>query len=111
MPAKKKNALWDILKKLFLIIIIIQMVPAVLVMLKKSMEDVINPKDNIAVVDLHGVVWNSSRYIKQIKSFAKRSDIKGILLRINSPGGVPAPSQLIFSEILKIKSDACLSII
>jgi protease-4 len=41
--------------------------------------------------------------LKQLRKFRKKSSIKAIVLRINSPGGAVAPAQEIYREIQKIK--------
>ena len=41
--------------------------------------------------------------VESIHKYAENSSVKGIVIRINSPGGAIAPSQEIYSEILKTK--------
>jgi protease-4 len=79
------------------------MLPVILSTLKKGFMEIVSPKTSVGLIDLDGFLWSSETFVKQINSFVERRDIKGILLRINSPGGAPGPAQIIFSEILKAR--------
>lgn len=57
----------------------------------------------IGVVKLEGTLTSSDEILRQLRKFSKRSSIKAIVLRINSPGGAVAPAQEIYREIRKIK--------
>ena len=61
-------------------------------------------RDKIAVVDIIGTISDSEEIIKQIREYAKDSSVKGIILRIDSPGGGVVPSQEIYKEVLKVKN-------
>ncbi len=58
---------------------------------------------SVGIVDIDGVIYSSESAVGEIKSFAKESNIKALILRINSPGGAVAPSQEIYSAILDFK--------
>lgn len=57
----------------------------------------------IGIVEIEGVILESETVVKKIRELESRPDVKGIILRINSPGGAAAPSQEIFSELTRIK--------
>lgn len=59
--------------------------------------------DKIALVRIEGVILDSRDIIKELKEYSKDPSVKGIVLRVNSPGGAVAPAQEIYREILKIK--------
>lgn len=59
--------------------------------------------NKIGVVKLEGTIMQSDETLKQLRKFAKRSSVRAIVLRINSPGGAVAPAQEIYREIGKIK--------
>ena len=48
-------------------------------------------------------MYDSSFYVKQIEKFYKNNEIKGLIISINSPGGMPGTAQAIFTEIKKFK--------
>lgn len=58
--------------------------------------------DRIAVVEIKGIILDSKRILDSLKDFVKDKSVKGIILRIDSPGGAVAPSQEIYSAVMKI---------
>lgn len=56
----------------------------------------------IGIVEIRGIIDDSKAILKQIKKFSRESDIRGILIRVDSPGGTVGPIQEIYSEILKV---------
>lgn len=59
--------------------------------------------NKIGVIKLEGTLTSSDQTLKQLRKFSKRSSIKAIVLRINSPGGAVAPAQEIYREINKVR--------
>jgi protease-4 len=57
----------------------------------------------VAIIDLHGTITNSADIIRQLKKYAKDSSVPAIVVHIDSPGGVVAPSQEIYEEMKKTK--------
>jgi protease-4 len=60
--------------------------------------------DKIGIVEIRGVITQSSGIIEEIHQYVEDEGVKAIILRIDSPGGGVGPSQEIHREILKIKS-------
>ena len=60
--------------------------------------------DRIGIVEIKGVILQSSEIIEQIHQYVEDDGVKAIILRIDSPGGGVGPSQEIHREILRIKS-------
>jgi protease-4 len=56
----------------------------------------------IGIVEVKGIIDDSKEILKNIKRFASDKDIKGILIRVDSPGGTVGPTQEIYSEIRKV---------
>ncbi len=57
--------------------------------------------DRIAVIKIEGTIVDSEPSIEKIIKFRKNKGVKAIILRINSPGGMVAPSQEIYQEVKK----------
>ncbi len=57
----------------------------------------------IGVVPINGIILESEIIIKKLRILENETDVKGIVLRINSPGGAVAPSQEIYSELKRIQ--------
>ena len=55
----------------------------------------------VGVVEIDGVIVDSKETLSLIKRFRENDDIRAIVIRINSPGGVIGPSQEIYREIRK----------
>ena len=60
--------------------------------------------DKIAIVEIRGVITQSSEIIEEIHQYLEDDSVKAIILRIDSPGGGVGPSQEIYREVMKIKS-------
>jgi protease-4 len=59
--------------------------------------------DKIAIVEIRGVIAQSSEIIEEIHQHLEDDGVKAIILRIDSPGGGVGPSQEIHREVLKVK--------
>lgn len=66
-------------------------------------EDAFTPKAQVGQLNVTGMISDSNYYIKNIQKFLQDSNIKALLLKIDSPGGFPGSSQNIFMEINKFK--------
>ena len=78
-------------------------------------KNIISSEMKIGVIDLVGVIENSERSelfsidnsasnaLKSLRNAIEDKDIKGIILRINSPGGTVAMSQSINEEVMRLK--------
>ncbi|MCC6543320.1 MAG: signal peptide peptidase SppA [Nitrospirae bacterium] len=61
--------------------------------------------EKIAVVKIEGVILDSKDIIEELRDYRDNKSVKAILLRIDSPGGAVAPSQEIYTEVLKIRDE------
>ncbi|HKD03772.1 MAG TPA: signal peptide peptidase SppA [Terriglobales bacterium] len=59
--------------------------------------------DKIGVVDLEGVILDSTTVVQQLKKFGDDDSIKGIIIHVNSPGGGVAASEEIYSQVKRIR--------
>ncbi|MEJ2717615.1 MAG: signal peptide peptidase SppA [Deltaproteobacteria bacterium] len=59
--------------------------------------------NKVGVIEIEGTISSSDTILKQLEKFGKRSSVKAILLRINSPGGAVAPAQEIYRQIGKVR--------
>ncbi len=55
--------------------------------------------EKIGYVEVAGTILESEKTVRQLADFRKDDSIKGIVLRINSPGGGVSPSQEIYDEV------------
>jgi protease-4 len=53
----------------------------------------------VAVVEIEGIIVDGTAAVRELREHADNPSIKAVVLRVNSPGGVVAPTQEIFSAI------------
>lgn len=61
--------------------------------------------NQIAVIDIDGVIMDADKIDNQLRKFGDDSSVKAIILHINSPGGGAAASQEIYHEVLRVRSE------
>jgi protease-4 len=64
-------------------------------------DEVFGSGDKIAVIELNGVIVNSKEIVRQFKKYREDRSIRGILFRVESPGGGVVASQEMFEEVKK----------
>ena len=60
-------------------------------------------KDSIVSIDLDGPIIDGRDFLDLLRKYRKEDKVKGILIRIASPGGVVGPSQELHDEILRTR--------
>lgn len=60
---------------------------------------------SILVMSLKGPIFDGSSFLEDLKKYASKENIKGVLVRINSPGGVVGPSQEIYTELKRVRDE------
>lgn len=93
----------NFLKNLFFLLIIIQFLPLIFSTLSKYFKEVFHPKTEVGCLKITSFLSDSSFYVKHINKFLKDPDIKGLLLKIDCPGGYPGTPQAVFNELKKFK--------
>jgi len=58
---------------------------------------------SVGVIELNGVIMDSKKTLERLERFEESDEIKGVVLRINSPGGAVAPSQEIYQAVANFK--------
>lgn len=62
--------------------------------------------NKVAVVPIEGEILEARETLDLLHKYASNPTIKGIVVRINSPGGAIAPSQEIYSTIRRIRRES-----
>ncbi len=68
---------------------------------KKFSTTVWSDSEEIGVIDIVGVIETSEKITEQIRDYVEDDNVRGLLVRIDSPGGAVAPTQEIYSELRK----------
>ena len=61
--------------------------------------------NSILHLKLEGVIIDGERFLKALKKYRDEKEIKAIVVEINSPGGVVGPSQEIYEEIKRTRTE------
>lgn len=61
--------------------------------------------NKIGVVEITGILKESKDITDQLHRFQVEDSIKGVVVRVNSPGGAVGPAQEIYEEIEKIRAE------
>lgn len=88
-----------------LLIVIIQMAPNLVKNLKDIYDDAFELKAKVGVLKINDEISQIGSYIKNLRNFFEKDDIKAILLRIDCPGGASGSSQALYNEILELKKE------
>ena len=62
--------------------------------------------NQIAVLDLEGVIYDSKEFTEQLKAYGGSSGVRAVVLRVNSPGGGVAASQEIYEAVRKFRAES-----
>lgn len=92
-----------IIAALFTLTVVSVVIVVAMTVKQAGLSDLISePGDGkVGVVEIDGVIADSKETLSLIKRFRENDDIRAIVIRINSPGGVIGPSQEIYREIRK----------
>ncbi|NOY85940.1 MAG: signal peptide peptidase SppA [Deltaproteobacteria bacterium] len=91
------------LKIIILVTIAVIVMAFVLGIFHRDLPDVF-AGNTLGLLRVEGVITDVDWYMEQVNSFRTNDRVKGVVLRIDSPGGAVAPTQELYDELLKLKS-------
>lgn len=101
---QRRNRIWRRLKQVFMLLVILLLVG--LMLGSKGTPSTIEP--HTAVINLTGVISsdeNQADMLQQgLEAAYKSKQVKGIIIRANSPGGSPVISNIAYEEIRRLKA-------
>jgi protease-4 len=59
----------------------------------------------LGYIEIEGTIVDATETVRQLKVLEHNSQVKGILIRVDSPGGVVTPSHEIYEEIRRVRDD------
>ncbi|WP_231117382.1 ATP-dependent Clp protease proteolytic subunit [Piscirickettsia salmonis] len=103
---QKAKRRWGIFFKLLFIAYIVFITATFFVNKKESMVSV----PHTAEIDVSGVIaagteTSADHVIQGLHNAFKNSQVKGVILRINSPGGSPVQSEEIYNEVRRLEKN------
>ena len=106
MPQKRSNLLlWIIVGGGAFLFVVLCLLAAVVYLAGESSSGLSLSGNQIASLELEGVISDSREFVDQLKEYGKRAAVKSVVLRINSPGGGVAASQEIYEAIKKFRAE------
>ena len=96
-PKTNSSWVWWGLGSFFLLVIVFRL--GVL----SSNSSIDSPGKKVGIVKITGPIISSQSINLQIEKFKNRKDISAIVLRIDSPGGLVAPTQEIYEKVKSIR--------
>jgi protease IV len=97
------NQLLKGIKNIFIVLILLNIAPALIVGIKNQYFAFLSPQTRVGELSFHSMVDSSERYSGHLRAFFEDPEIKAILLKIESPGGIPGSCQALFQEINLLK--------
>ena len=61
--------------------------------------------EKIGLVKISGAIYDADEWIREIDTFRQRDSIKGILIRLDSPGGITGASQELYQAIKRASEE------
>lgn len=106
MPQKRSNLLlWIIVGGGTFLFIVLCLLAVVVYLAGEGTPGLSLSGNQIASLNLEGVISDSRDFVDQLKDYGKRSAVKSVVIRINSPGGGVAASQEIYEAIKKFREE------
>jgi protease-4 len=68
-------------------------------------------RNRIALVPIEGIITDSRDIMESLNRFSRRSSVRGIVLRIESPGGGISAAQEIYQEVLRIRHEKNIPVV
>lgn len=65
--------------------------------------------NRIGIVEITGPISGSKKAIRELEDFSKNKSIKGVVLRLDSPGGSVGPSQEIYEAVKRFEKPLVVS--
>lgn len=87
------------------VIVGFKIAPIVIKKAKIGFNNMYDPKTKIGVICINEEIKNIGCYSKHLKIIFEDKNIKGILLKIDSPGGLAGSSDALYNEIKQLKSE------
>ncbi len=107
---QKRTRRWGIFFKLFFVAYLLATLYLVFSPFKGGDTDALTATEITALVDIKGVIMDGSEasadmVVGSLRNAFKHEKTKGVIIRINSPGGSPVQSGYINDEIRRLKSE------
>jgi len=93
----------DYVKNIFWVLLLLQFAPLFIKGIRSQYSDLFEEKTKVGVIPIIGTIEHAGPTVNEIKKFFEDKNLKAIVLKVDSPGGVSPAGQAIFQEILHFK--------
>ncbi|MCD8567822.1 MAG: signal peptide peptidase SppA [Geovibrio sp.] len=93
----KKN-IGKIAIKVIMVLLILGLVGRAVYVLSRAQSGHL-PENTVAELSITGIIYDADSVIESLEELSKNEKVKGIIIRVNSPGGVITPTKEIFDYI------------
>lgn len=97
------NQLLNTIKNIFIVLILLNIAPSLIVGIKDQYFSFLSPQTKVAMISINNIIDSSEPYTKDLRTYFQDHEVKALLLKIESPGGTPGSCQAIFHEIQYLK--------
>jgi protease IV len=102
---KGKLTLWLIAGGVAFLFFVLSLAALVMYVQPDNEWDISFDSGQVALIEIYGTIYDPKPFVEQLKLYRKQSQIKALVLHINSPGGGAAASQEIYSEVLRVRKE------
>lgn len=93
----------DYIKNIFWVLVLVQFAPVLIKSIRTQYSDLLENKTKVGVITIRGMIDQAAPTIREIKEIFEEKDIKAVVFKIDSGGGISSSCQAIFQEILNYK--------
>jgi len=61
--------------------------------------------NQVALLEIEGAIFDSQTFNQQLKDYGRRSGVRAVVVRLNTPGGGVAATQEIYEAVLRFRSE------
>lgn len=94
----------ETVKSLFYVTLALMFAPMIYKNLKQTYRSILEPKAKIGVLPVRGIIIDVTPTIRHARALFKDTEIKGIILLMDSPGGTAGSSFALFEELKNLKA-------
>jgi protease-4 len=95
----------ELLKNIFYIMLIFTFAQPFIRNLRELYSKTVEPHTKVGYLEIGGLLTDSQTPLKQLKKLFSDPEIKAVLVKIESSGGISGTSQTIFHEIMEFKKE------
>lgn len=102
---KKSTGILLLLTFLCLVVMAIGLFVAAMVFILQGTTPNLLGSKRLALIRVEGLIYDAKNWVDQVKEYQEDSTIRGIVLRVESPGGAIDPSQELFEALKKAQEE------